>query len=53
MELVENIDFEDENEKMFFVAKCNKASTKKDELINLYNDLTARSVLFATDAVLQ
>ena len=45
--IIDTLDFEDENEKTFYVTRCNRSSTKKDELINIYNDMMAKTVLFS------
>ena len=45
--MVHTLDFEDENEKTFYITRCNRSSTKKDELINIYNDMMAKTVLFS------
>ena len=49
--LIDALDFEDEDEKTFYTVKCNKPTTKKDELVNLFNDMMTRSVLFSSDEV--
>ena len=49
--LINALDFEDEDEKTFYTVKCNKPTTKKDELVNLFNDMMTRSVLFSSDEV--
>ena len=45
--VIDTIDFEDEDEKLFYVTRCSRSSIKKDELINLYNDMMAKTVLFS------
>ena len=48
MEMIEKLDFEDENEKSFYEIKCSKSGARKDELIILHKEMTDRTILFSS-----
>ena len=49
--IIDSLEFDDDDEKTFYTVRCNRPATKKDELVNLFNDLATRSVLFSSDKV--